>query len=107
VATAFTKLAQTFRGTLLAATLFAVAFGAMPLSYVSRIQNERGWSALRAGLATGSDPLMAPPMTAVAGLLIRRLGSAPDWPVDCDDQVRVVVRVGAGRGSSADDPGRS
>ncbi|MGO9163203.1 MAG: MFS transporter [Streptosporangiaceae bacterium] len=58
--------------------LFSVAFGGMLLSIVLWLQDEWGWSALRAGLAIAPGPVMVPVMSfLLTGRLIARLGPGP------------------------------
>jgi EmrB/QacA subfamily drug resistance transporter len=58
-----------------ATALFSTAFGAMLLSIVLWLQDDWGWSALRAGLAVAPGPLMVPGVSLLSGRLIPRLGS--------------------------------
>jgi EmrB/QacA subfamily drug resistance transporter len=58
-----------------ATALFSVAFGAMILSIVLWLQEDWGWSALKAGLAVAPGPLMVPGVSVLSGRLIPRLGS--------------------------------
>jgi MFS family permease len=58
-----------------ATALFSTAFGAMLLSIVLWLQDDWGWSALRAGLAVAPGPLMVPGISLLSGRLIARLGS--------------------------------
>jgi EmrB/QacA subfamily drug resistance transporter len=58
-----------------ATALFSAAFGAMLLSIVLWLQEDWGWSALKAGLAVAPGPLMVPPISLLSGRLIPRFGS--------------------------------
>ena len=58
-----------------ATALFSMAFGAMLLSIVLWLQEDWGWSALRAGLAVAPGPLMVPGISLLSGRLIPRFGS--------------------------------
>jgi EmrB/QacA subfamily drug resistance transporter len=58
-----------------ATALFSTAFGAMLLSIVLWLQEDWGWSALRAGLAVAPGPLMVPGVSILSGRLVPRLGS--------------------------------
>ena len=55
--------------------LFSTAFGAMLLSIVLWLQDDWGWSALRAGLAVAPGPLMVPGVSLLSARLLPRLGS--------------------------------
>src|SRR5579875_993640 len=69
--------ARRFSGASAIALLFSLAFGAMLLSIVLWVQDDWGWSALRAGLAIASGPLMVPLFSfLIAGRLIARYGPA-------------------------------
>ena len=67
---------RNFSGATVVSLLFSAAFGAMLLSVVLWLQDDWGWSALKAGLAVAPGPLMVPIFSfAVAGRLIPRLGN--------------------------------
>ena len=69
--------ARRFSGASAIALLFSLAFGAMLLSIVLWVQDDWGWSALRAGLAIAPGPLMVPLFSfLIAGRLIARYGPA-------------------------------
>jgi EmrB/QacA subfamily drug resistance transporter len=65
---------RAFSVTLVAMLLFSTAFGAMLLSVVLWAQDGWGHSALRAGLEVAPGPLMVPPTSLLAGILIARFG---------------------------------
>ncbi|HEX3946815.1 MAG TPA: DHA2 family efflux MFS transporter permease subunit [Acidimicrobiales bacterium] len=67
---------RSFTGASVVSLLFSAAFGAMLLSVVLWLQDDWGWSALKAGLAVAPGPLMVPVFSfLVAGRLIPRLGA--------------------------------
>ena len=67
---------RSFSGASVVSLLFSAAFGAMLLSVVLWLQDDWGWSALKAGLAMAPGPLMVPLFSfVVAGRLIPRLGN--------------------------------
>ncbi len=69
---------RNFSGATVVSLLFSAAFGAMLLSVVLWLQDDWGWSALKAGLAVAPGPLMVPIFSfVVAGRLIPRLGNGP------------------------------
>ena len=51
---------RNFSGATVVSLLFSAAFGAMLLSVVLWLQDDWGWSALKAGLAVAPGPLMVP-----------------------------------------------
>ncbi len=67
---------RNFSGSSMVALLFSAAFGAMLLSVVLWLQDDWGWSALKAGLGVAPGPLMVPLFSLlVAGRLIPKLGA--------------------------------
>jgi EmrB/QacA subfamily drug resistance transporter len=58
-----------------ATALFSTAFGAMLLSIVLWLQDDWGWSALKAGLAVAPGPLMVPPIAILSARLLPRFGA--------------------------------
>ncbi|MGA2826949.1 MAG: DHA2 family efflux MFS transporter permease subunit [Streptosporangiaceae bacterium] len=69
--------ARSYVGATAVMFLFAMAFGAMLLSVVLWLQDDWGWSALRAGLGVAPGPVMVPLFSfLIAGRLIARFGPA-------------------------------
>jgi EmrB/QacA subfamily drug resistance transporter len=60
---------------LAATALFSMGFGAMLLSIVLWLQEDWGWSALKAGLAVAPGPLMVPPLSILSAKLLPRFGA--------------------------------